>query len=119
MQEEAIKKINDEMQKDPNNTYAEIIGHYVIDRCESAAVAALVLADGKNLKGAMEAVVAAARKVKSGNVAVLTPDKVFGEVDRYFGMNTDQAAQQRAMSGLGAPVQVQKKKPVLDLADFL
>ncbi len=121
MREKAIEKINTEMQKDPNDPYAEIIGHYIIDRCEDGAVAELVLKEGKTLKGAMEAVVALAKKERHGNVAVLTPGKVFGEVDRYFGMATDLAEQQRALESLGAPTpdRGKKQKPVLDLADFL
>lgn len=31
--EDAIMKINAEMQKDPQNPYLEIVGTYVIDRC--------------------------------------------------------------------------------------
>ncbi len=120
---EAIKKINAEMQKRADDPYVEIIGHYVIDRCEEEACAALVLADGKTLGGAMQAVTATAQKVKKGNVAVLTQDRVFGEVDKYFGLTTDTRAQQRAMmtapGGGAATEQVEDKKPILDLTDFL
>lgn len=120
---EAVRKINAEMQKRADDPYTEILGHYIIDRCGDAAVAALVLEDGKTLDGAMQAVTAAARKVKSGNVAVLTPDRVFGEVDKYFGLTTDTRAQQRAMmtapGGGAATEQVEDKKPILDLTDFL
>lgn len=38
--ENAIAKINAEMQKDPDNTYLEIVGHYIIDRCAEPAVTA-------------------------------------------------------------------------------
>lgn len=120
---EAIKKINAEMQKRADDPYAEIIGHYIIDRCGDDAVADLVLKNGKTLEGAMEAVVTVASKAKHGNVALLTPDRVFGEVDRYFGLTTDARAQQRVMmtvpGGGVATEQVREKKQALDLTDFL
>lgn len=87
MIEKAIEKINAEMQKDPSNHYVEIIGHYIIDRCDEALAAKI--AEGKTLKGAMTAVEQRARNVKTGNVAVLTPGEVFDEVDKYFGLTTD------------------------------
>lgn len=120
---EAIQKINAEMQKNPTDPYTEIIGHYIIDRCGDDATAALILKDGKTLDGAMKAVTGVASKAKHGNVAVLTPAQVFGAVDRYFSMATDLKAQQKALAGLGAPVQVADerepaKKLGLDLARF-
>lgn len=33
MIDKAIEKINAAMQKDPDNRYMEIVGHYIIDRC--------------------------------------------------------------------------------------
>lgn len=124
MKIEAIQKINTEMQKNPTDQYTEIIGHYIIDRCGDDATAALILKDGKTLEGAMKAVTDAARKVKNGTVAVLTPTQVFGEVDRYFHMATDLKAQQKALVSLGAPVQTAPerepaKKLGLDLATFM
>ena len=111
---EAIQKINAEMQKRADDPYTEIIGHYIIDRCGDEAVANLVLKDGKTLEGAMKAVVTAASKAKCGNVAVLTPDRVFGEVDKYFGLTTDTRAQQEALAtvpgGRTATEQVREKK---------
>ena len=122
---EAIQKINAEMQKNPTDPYTEIIGHYVIDRCGDDATAALILKDGKTLAGAMQAVTGVASKAKHGNVAVLTPAQVFGAVDRYFSMTTDPKAQQKALAGMGAPIQdvtterEPQKKLGLDLASFM
>ena len=126
MKIEAIQKINVEMQKNPTDPYTEIIGHYVIDRCGDDTIADLVLKAGKTLEGAMKAVVDVAKKAAQGkNVAVLTPDKVFGEVDRYFSMPTDLKAQQKALMGAGAPAQAihderePAKKLGLDVASFM
>lgn len=102
MIDQAIEKINAEMQKNPSDPYVEIIGHYVIDRCGDEAAAAKVCAEKKTLAGAMKAVAARASKVRNGRqVAPLTPGDVFGEMDRYFGLPTDLPAQWKA---IGAPV---------------
>jgi len=121
MTERAIEKINAEMQKTPDDLYTEILGHYIIDRCGEPGTAEKVLDEQKSLKGAMEAVRGLASKKKSGAVAVLTPAQVFGEIDRYFGFETDRAAQGQAMAAAGAaPVEAPKPKGLaLDLADFL
>lgn len=118
--EKAIGKINAEMQKNPDDSYAEIIGQYIIDRCEEQAVADKVAVDGKTLKGAMDAVMSKARAAKKGNVAVLTPATVFGAVDAYFGISTDTAAQYKAIQdGTPAQTPVSANKVNLSLEDFL
>lgn len=120
MIDQAIEKINAEMQKDPTNRYMEIIGHYVIDRCDEALAAKI--AGGKTLKDAMTAVERRAQKVKKGNVAVLTPGEVFGEVDQYFGLPADTAAQWRAMGLPSAEAPAEERPQTssvsIDLADF-
>ncbi len=120
--EKAIEKINAEMQKDPDDSYIEIIGHYIIDRCEERDTAEKVAIEGKTLKGAMDAVMSKAIKAKKGSVAVLTPATVFGAVDAYFGITTDTAAQLKAIQGstpapAAAPVPTNKVN--LSLEDFL
>lgn len=120
----AIRKINAEMQKNPDDRYTEIIGQYIIDRCGDDITAAKVMADNKSLKGAMDAVVEKARKAKNGNVAVLMPEVVFGEVDQYFDLSTDCAAQERAMmaacSGMAAaPTSAASAGINISLSDFL
>ena len=120
----AIIKINEEMQKNPQDKYTEIIGHYLIDRCNDAETAEKLLKDGKSLKGAMDAVLTAAKKKKQGDVAVLMPQEVFAEVDGYFALSTDETEQQKAiMSVMGAsaaPVkQKEEKKLALTLEAFL
>lgn len=120
--EKAIEKINTEMQKNPADVYTEIIGQYIIDRCEDLAVADKVAADGKALKGAMDAVMKKASAAKKGNVAVLTPAVVFGEVDKYFGITTDTNAQWKAIQSgtpAPAPAPAPTNKVSLSLEDFL
>ena len=124
MNMQAIEKINTEIQKNPTDQYTEIVGQYIIDRCANDEDGALVAKDGKTLAGAMAAVVEKAKSAKHGNYAVLLPAQVFGAVDKYFGMQTNEEAQERAMmAACGAthtPVAPPAaKKVALDLADFL
>lgn len=118
---DAIGKINQEMLKNPEDLYTEILGHYVIDRCMDPSCEQLVAAEDKNLEGAMKAVRDAAEKKKHGSVAVLTPQEVFSEVDKYFGFEFDAAAQMQAMSVAGSAgyVPAKKETKVLRLEDFL
>lgn len=119
MIDKAIKKINAEMQKDPSDRYMEIVGHYIIDRCDEALAARI--AEGKTLKDAMTAVERKAKSVRNGRTVVpMTPDEVFDEVDKYFGLSTDIAAQWKA---IGFPLS-RTDPPAgrgggdIDLADF-
>ena len=113
-----FEKINKSMQKEPNNKYMEIIGHYVLDRCTDENDAAKVMDEKKTLEGAMSAIVAAASKKKRGSVAVLLPAEVFGEVDKYFGFKTDEHAQTAAMMGEQPAPAKAKSGKVIDLSDF-
>ena len=109
----AIEKINAEMQKNADDLYTEIIGTYIIDRCGDGQVKAKVEGKDKSLKGAMDAVMAVAKKRKHGSCAVLTPAEVFGAVDTYFRIGTDTQAQEKALAlvlGYGAPVATPAKK---------
>ncbi len=109
----AIEKINAEMQKNADDLYTEIIGTYIIDRCNNDIVNAKVAAKDKSLKGAMDAVMKVAQKRRNGNCAVLAPAEVFGAVDTYFGIGADTQAQEKAMMlvlGYGAPAPTPVKK---------
>lgn len=126
MTDKAIEKINTEMQKNANDPYTEVIGHYILDRCLDESAARLVLKKGKGLSGAMKAVMDEARRARRGSTAVLTPAEVFGAVDRYFGFSTGLSAQWKALNGSGDPVVSEAvppgtPAPVLDLNldDFL
>lgn len=120
--EKAIEKINAEMQKNPNDSYTEIIGQYIIDRCEEQITAEKVAVNGKTLEGAMSAVMSEANKARKGSVAVLTPAAVFGAVDDYFGITTNTAAQLKAIQGstpAPAATPVSTGKVNLSFEDFL
>ena len=121
----AVEKINQEMQKRPDDLYTEIIGHYIIDRCGADAACEEKAANvGKSLAGAMRAVEAAAMKKAVNGCAVLTPEQVFTAVDGDLGFPADRQAVSRAMAslsgGVTAPVQPVSPAAVsLSLEDFL
>lgn len=109
----AIEKINTEMQKDPTNTYIEIIGHYIIDRCTSESVAGLVMDEGKSLNSAWEAVQSAAKKIQKGGCTVLKDSEVFDIIDEHFGFNGDNNARAesvRQVDGATIPQEKEVKK---------
>lgn len=122
----AIEKINTEMQKRPDDLYMEIIGHYIIDRCGAdEACEKKASAEGKTLTGAMAAVRNAAQKKAVNNCAVLTPNEVFSNIDKYFGFPADTRAQDRAMVSVSSASVTAQAVPAapaavsLDLSDFL
>ena len=115
--EKAIEKINAEMQKEPENQYLEILGHYIIDRCREASVSDAVNNKGKTLKGALDAVRATAKK-KGGSCVVMTDTDVFNAVDNYLEVSASPEARDNAKASVdGAPVPKRKPVAVIDL-DF-
>lgn len=52
--DDAIKKINDEVQKDPENMYIAAVGEHIIDCIVTKESADAVLAPDKTLSGALE-----------------------------------------------------------------
>lgn len=98
MKEKAIEKINAEMQKNPDNNYIEIIGHYIIDKCESDATAEKVLAAGKTLSGCLDRIKALAKKKAINNIGVVTEEEAFAEVDNYFGFSAEQPKQKETVA---------------------
>lgn len=112
--EEAIKKINDEMQKDPKNYLMEILGHYLIDRATAEPMVAEAIMESKcTLKGAVAEVTKAAQKKKNGNMAMLTHMDVFGAVDNYFGLTPNHAAMYKSLGvDMTAMAAAQEEVPV-------
>lgn len=105
MIQQAIIKINTEMQKSPDNKYIETIGHHVIDAITTEANAKVVLDEQKNLAGAMAKVRDKARGQAVNNVAVMADDEVYAVVDEYFGLTA-------------APVAPAPGKVSLDIGSF-
>ena len=114
----AIEKINNEMQKKPDDKYREIIGHYLIDRCADPAAAECIGEAGKTLEGALGEVQSAARKKARGSVAVMTDDEVFDIIDKYFSLGRYPHARIAALQGV-ADTRPAVSVASLDLSDFL
>ncbi|MDR0905283.1 MAG: PcfK-like family protein [Oscillospiraceae bacterium] len=94
--DEAIAKINGEMQADAENRYLEIVGQYIIDRVRDEAAAGRVLDGAKSLDGACKAIEDLARKNKRGRVGVVSDTECFAAVDTYFGFGAAPAEKRRA-----------------------
>lgn len=54
--EDAIKKINTEIQKEPGSGYIAAVGEHILDCITTEEAAEAVLAEGKTLSGALEGI---------------------------------------------------------------
>ena len=106
--EDAIKKINEEIQKQPTNQYVALVGEYIIDQITTESAADAVLEERKNLAGAMKEIQNKASKQKTGNVAVVEDAVVYGWAKEYFGLDK-----------LQSEGHAKKKGICLDFNDFL
>lgn len=88
--EDAIKKINNEVQKNHSNTYLVMVGEHIIDCITTEEAAEKVLQQGKNLQGCLSHIQTEAAKKKVGQVAVIQSDIVYGWAREYFGLAADQ-----------------------------
>lgn len=96
--DDAIKKINDEVQKDPENMYIAAVGEHIIDCITTEEAADAALASNKTLSGALEGISSHMREKarerhkaaggKNGGCEVLAvPDEeVFKMARKYFGL---------------------------------
>lgn len=117
--EEAIKKINDEIQKDPTNQYLALVGEHIIDRITTEAAAASVLAEDKTLAGALDTIRRRLEKQameqyrassrQSSCVSIVAPQEdIYSQARTYFGLSA--AANPQSPAGKGI---------CLSLEDFL
>lgn len=84
--EEAIKKINIEIQARPNDHYLALIGEYTIDQITTEETAEGILATEKTLAGAIQDIEQKARKRAVGNCAVIEGAVVYSWAREYFGI---------------------------------
>ena len=85
----AMDKLRDELAKSRDN-YVRVVGEYLTEflLAHPEAEGKIMDAD-KSIKGSLEAVRKEAEKVKSGNMAVLDDNTVFGIVLGYFGIEDE------------------------------
>ena len=116
--DEAIKKINAEMQKDPQNTYLEIVGHYIIDRCHNEEESKKVLDEKKTLSGAMKEMYEAARKKAKAQCAVMKDSEIFDCIDKYFGFSKSEDARSSSIASIDGAYSAPAKQSTDKLLDI-
>ena len=107
--EDAIKKINTEIQKEPSNRYLALVGEHIIDNITSEAAAEKVLKEEKTLAKALGGIQNKASKQKTGKCAVIEDSVVYGWAREYFGLTANPQA----------PAEEAKKGVCVSLEDFL
>lgn len=113
IEDRAIKKLEDEIKKAKDDTYATPIGRYIIKQCEeNLELARRVITEAKTLKGCMEYIIDCAKKVKSGRVAVVSDEKVFSwAVNYYLGKNVQKTPSKNTEKIISEPTKKQEPKP--------
>ena len=82
----AMDKLRDEMAKSQGK-YVQVVGEYMTAYLLAHPEAeAAILTEGKTIAGSLKVMEAEARKVKTGNVAVLDDQTAFGIVLQYYGL---------------------------------
>lgn len=107
--EDAIRKINTEIQKKPNDRYRALIGEHIIDSITSEVAAKKVLQEEKTLEKAMQEIQKKAEAQKSGSCAVIEDSVVYGWAREYFGLTAKPQT----------PAEEAKKGVCVSLEDFL
>lgn len=84
MLNKAIKKINDEIEKE-KNPYVKVIGEYLLKViADNEGAAEKILAADKTIMKSLEAMRKAAEKNKVGNMAMISDEEGFAIVLKYF-----------------------------------
>nr|DAJ40301.1 MAG TPA: PcfK-like protein [Caudoviricetes sp.] len=107
--EDAIKKINLQIQMSPNDKYRALIGEYIIDQITTEAAAEQILQAEKTLNRALVEITKKAEKQKMGNCAVIEDSVVYGWAREYFGLTANPQT----------PAEEPKKGVCVSLEDFL
>lgn len=83
----AISKIQTEINQSANTPYAQVIGGMLLQHLEAnPGSAERILAKGKTIKDSLNEMQKEARKKQVGNCAVLTDAEGFAVVLKYFGI---------------------------------
>jgi hypothetical protein len=83
----AMDKLRDEMAKN-GGRYVQVVGEYMTAYLlQHPEAEAAILTEGKTIVGSLKVMEDEARKVKTGNVAVLDDQTAFGIVLQYYGLN--------------------------------
>lgn len=89
MQENAVKKIKEEMEKSKNNSYVQVVGEFLLSQLNIyPAIAEKIMNADKSIEKSLEEMRKEASKKRVGNCAVLTDQEGFEIVSKYFGIDT-------------------------------
>lgn len=89
MLEKAVEKLRNEMSKNNNNAYIQVVGDFLLQHLKKNPEAAeQILAEDKTIIKSLDEMKKAAEKKKVGNCAVLTDQEGFEIVLKYYGMKT-------------------------------
>lgn len=116
--EEAIKKINGEVQKNHSNTYLVMVGEHIIDCITTEEAAEQVLRGGKNLQGCLSHIQGEARKKQTGNVAVIDDVTVYRWAREYFALEETEQKPYLELVKTQTPAEEPKKSKRLSMDDF-
>lgn len=116
MTEDAVRKINAEMQAHPADRQLEAIGEYIIDRVSrSEAYAEKVMQEGKTLDGCCKKITEKAKALAGGAKMVMVKDvDVYGWADIYFGFKDGDDSTAAPVTGTPSTAALD-----IDLSDFL
>lgn len=88
MIEKAIEKIKNEMEKNKNNPYIQVVGYFLLQRLkQNQGAAEKILQEGKTIAKSLDDMRKVAEKKKVGSCAVLTDQEGFETVLKYYGIN--------------------------------
>lgn len=88
MLDKAIEKLKEEIDKNKNNFYIQVVGEFLLQHLDSNPQdAEKVLTEGKTILKSLNEMKKEAEKKKVGNCAVLTDQEGFNVVLKYFGIN--------------------------------
>lgn len=91
--EQAINKIRMEMDANPNNSYIQIVGRFLLEHIQThPADAEKICNSQKTISNSLDEMKKAAEKKKIGNCAVLTDQEGFVIVLEYFEIERQAAA---------------------------
>lgn len=85
MLNQAIKKLETEMNASKANAYIQLVGSHLISAVrQDESIAANLINHDKTIEGSLSHMRKVAEKSKVGNMAVLTPEQGFKAVMEYF-----------------------------------
>lgn len=84
--QEAVNKIQSEMEKFKKNPLAQVLGKYLAEECGSSeTIAESVMKNEKTLKDLAEHITAYAKKKATGGMAMIAKEEVFAETLKFYG----------------------------------